>query len=185
MLEALQHFCRGAKLDDLLVRAYNEQPKKLKQSAAFELHVSWLLSMFSLSPIVLGEYEHILAPDSPVRRASVDILAASQERRLLLIVGCTLDTPKPEDANNLRYAREILARDVFAGTGVNIFPVLFNSSMGGPQYDKSEDHFDWVPIVDADSMKLLLEHLRMGQEDRFFQFVSNPTYGLAASSQPR
>jgi hypothetical protein len=185
LLETLQYFCRGAKLNDLLVHAYNEQPKKLKQSAAFELHVSWLLSMFRLSPVVLGEYEHILAPDSQVRRASVDILAASQERRLLLIVGCTLDTPKPEDANNLRYAREILVRDVFAGTGVNIVPVLFNSSMGGPLYDKSEEHFDWVPIVDADSMKLLLEHLRTGQEGHFFQFLSNPTYGLTASSQPR
>jgi hypothetical protein len=185
LLEALQYFCRGAKLDDLLVRAYNEQPKKLKQSAAFELHISWLLSMFGLSPVVLGEYEHILAPDSQVRRASVDILVASQERKLLLIVGCTLDTPKSGDANNLRYAREILVRDVFAGTGVNVVPVLFNSSVGGPQYDKSEDHFDWVPIVDADSMKLLLEHLRTGQEDRFFQFLSNPTYGLTASFQPR
>ncbi len=185
LLEALQYFCRGSKLDNLLVQAYNEQPKKLKQSAAFELHVSWLLSMLGLSPVVLGEYEHILAPDSQVRRASVDILAASQERRFLLIVGCTLDTPKPEDANNLRYAREILVRDVFAGTGVNVVAVLFNSAMGGPQYDKSEDHFDWVPIVDADSMKILLEHLRTGQEDRFFQFLSNPTYGLTASSQPR
>jgi hypothetical protein len=86
---------------------------------------------------------------------------------------------------NLRYAREILVGDVFAGTGVNIVPVLFNSSMGGPVYDKSEEHFDWVPIVDADSMKLLLEHLRTGQEGHFFQFLSNPTYGLTASSQPR
>jgi len=184
LLEALQYFCRSAKLDDLLVRAYNEQPKKLMQSAAFELHVSWLLSMFGLSPIVLGEYERLLAPDSEVQRASVDILAASQERRLLLVVGCTLDIPKPEDANNLRYAREILARDVFAGTGVNIIPVLFNSSMGGPQYDRSEDHFDSVPIVDADSMKHLLEHLRTGQEDRFFQFLSHPTFGLTPANQP-
>src|SRR6266404_3129782 len=185
VLEAVQYFCRGTKLDDLLIRAYNEQPKKLKPSAAFELHVSWLLSMFGLSPVVLGEYEHILAPDTEVQRASVDILAASQERRLLLIVGCTLNPGKPEDFSNLRYAREILARDVFAGTAVTIIPISFTSSMGGPQYDKSEDHFNSVPIVDADSMKHLLEHLRTGQEEHFFQFLSNPTFGLTVSSQPR
>ena len=184
LLEAVQYFCRGAKLHDLLVRAYNEQAKKLKPSAAFELHVSWLLSMFGLSPVVLGEYEHIFAPDTEVQRASVDILAASQDKRLLLIVGCTLNPAKPEDFSNLRYAREILARDVFAGTAVTIIPISFTSSMGGPQYDRPEDHFDSVPIVDADSMKHLLEHLRTGQEGRFFQFLSNPTYGLTVYSQP-
>jgi hypothetical protein len=185
LLEAVvQQFCKGTTLNDLLTRAYNVQTAKLKPSAAFELHVSWLLGMFGLSTVVLGNYERILAPDTPVQRASVDILAASQRSKLLLLVSCTLNPPKPEDVSNLRYAREILARGIFAGTGVRVIPILFTSSMGGPSYYQSEDHFDWVPVVDADSIGILLEFLRSGQERRFFEFLANPTLGLTTSSQP-
>lgn len=186
LLEAVvQQFCKGTTLDDLLARAYNVQTAKLKPSAAFELHVSWLLGMFGLSTVILGNYEHILAPDTPVQRASVDILAASQQSRLLLLVSCTINPPKPEDVSNLRYACEILAREVFTGTGVRVIPLLFTSSVGGPSYYQSEDHFDCVPVVDADGMGILLGLLRSGQESRFFQFLANPTLGLTASSQPR
>jgi hypothetical protein len=183
LLEAVvREFCRGTTLDDLLARAYNVQPAKLKPSAAFELHVSWLLGMFHLSTVILGEYERILAPDTPVQRASIDILAAHQRVKLLLIVSCTLNPPKPEDFNNLKYAREILARGVFAGTGVRVIPVLFTSSMGG--LSRSEDPFDYIPVIDADDMRILLELLKSGQERRFFEFLGNPTLGLTTSSQP-
>ncbi len=184
LLGALRQFCRDKTLDDLLLRAYNVQTVKLTQSPAFELHVSWLLGMFGLSTIVLGEYERLLAPDTEVQRASIDILAASQRSKLLLIVSCTLGTPKEEDIGNLRHAREILAREVFAETGVRVVPILFTSSMGCPSYYKSENHFDSVPAIDADGMKTLLQLLDSGQERRFYEFLANPTFGLTASSQP-
>jgi hypothetical protein len=184
LLEAVvQEFCKGTTLDELLARAYNVQTAKLRPSAAFELHVSWLLGMFGLSTVILGNYELILAPDTPVERASVDILAASQRSKLLLVVSCTINPPKPEDINNLRYAREILARGVFAETGVRIMPVLFTSSMGGLTY-QSEDRFDSVPVIDGDDMGILLGLLKSGQEKRFFEFLANPTFGLTTSSQP-
>jgi hypothetical protein len=185
LLGAVQQFCKETTLDDLLTRAYNVQPVKTNPSAVFELHVSWLLGMFGLSTVVLGEYERLLAPDTPVQRASIDILAANQQSKLLLIVSCTLNSPKEEDIGNLRYAREILAREVFADTGVRVIPMLFTSSMGCPSYYKSEDHFDWIPVIDADGTRILLELLKSGQERRFFEFMVNPTLGLTASSQPR
>ena len=187
LLGAVQQFCKSksATLDELLTRAYNVQTVKLTQSPAFELHVSWLLSMFGLSTVVLGDYEGLVAPSTDVQRASIDILAASQRSKLLLIVSCTLNTPKEQDLGNLRYAREILAREVFAGTGVRVIPVLFTSSMGCPSYYKSEDHFDWIPVIDADATPILLELLNSGQESRFFEFLGNPTLGLTSSSQTR
>lgn len=185
LLGALQKFCKGKTLDDLLIRAYNAQTVKLTQSPAFELHVSWLLGMFGLSTVILGEYERLLAPDTEVQRASIDILAASQNSKLLLLVSCTLGTPKEEDVGNLRNAREIFAREVFAGMGVRVVPILFTSSMGCPSYYQPEGHFDCVPVIDADSMKTLLEFLDSGQEIRFFEFLSNPTFGLSTGSQPR
>jgi hypothetical protein len=185
LLGALQQFCKGATLDDLLTRAYNVQSVKTNPSAVFELHVSWLLGMFGLSTVVLGEYERLLAPDTPVQRASVDIVAASQKTNLLLVIGCTINPPKPEDVSNLRYAREILAREVFAGTDVRVTAALFTSSMGGLSYYQSEERYDAVPVFDVDSMRTLLELLRTGQESRFFEFLGNTTFGLTASSQPR
>jgi hypothetical protein len=185
LLGTVRQFCKGTTLNDLLTRAYNVQAAKLKPSAAFELHVSWLLGLFGLSTVVLGEYEGLLAPHTPVQRVSIDILAADQRSRLLLIVACTLNPPKEEDIGNLRYAREILAREVFAETGVRVIPVLFTSAMGCPLYYQSEDHFDSVPVIDADGMKTLLGFLDSGQESRFFQFLGNPTLGLTISSQPR
>jgi hypothetical protein len=185
LLEALRLFCGDTTLDDLLVRGYNVQTPRLKHGAAFELHVAWLLGMFGLSTVVLGNYEHIVGPDTPVRRASVDILAASQRGKLLIAVACTLNPPNADDFSNLRYAREILAREVFSETGVRVIPVLFTSAMGCPSYDSAEDIFDRVPIVDSDNMKNLLGLLRSGQESRFFEFLANPTLGrLSDSSQP-
>jgi hypothetical protein len=170
----LKLFCRGSRLEDLLVRAYDTKPAKLKASAAFELHVAWFLGLCGLSTIVLGEYEHIVAPNSGVRRASVDVLAASQARSTLYIVACTLNPPKPEDFGNLRYARNILAREVFADSGVRVVPVLFTSATGCPSHDNSGDATDSIPIIDADQFEFLLSCLREGREDQFFQFVENP-----------
>lgn len=176
LLEALKLFCGDAKLEDLLTRAYDIKAPRLNESAGFELRVAWLLGMFGLSTIVLGDYEQIVATNTKVRRATVDILAASQHGKLLLAVACTLNPPKAEDFANLRYAREILTREVFVETAVRVIPVLFTSSMGCPSYDKPEDSFDAVPIVDADQLKILLRLLRAGQEETFFQFLANPVF---------
>ncbi len=177
LLEALRLFCGDARLEDLLVRAYNAKAPKLNESAAFELHVAWILGLLGLSTVVLGDYEHIVAPDTKVRRATVDMLAATQRGKLLLAVACTLNPPKAEDFGNLRYAREILAREVFYGTAVRVIPVLFTSATGCPAYDKSEDSLDIVPVVDADQMANFLRLLRAGQEGRFFDFLNNPIVG--------
>lgn len=104
----------------------------------------------------------------------MDVLAASQSRRTLYVVACTLNPPKAEDFGNLRYARNILAREVFADSGVRIIPVLFTSATGCPSHDNSDDLIDSIPIIDADQFEFLLNCLREGREEQFFQFVENP-----------
>lgn len=177
LLEALRLFCPDTELDDLLVRAYDAKPPRLNESAGFELHVAWLLGLFGYSTVVLGHYEHIVAPHTKVRRATVDILAASQRRRSLLAVACTLNAPKAEDFSTLRYARDILEREVFAETGVRVVPVLFTSATGCPLYDRPEGTLDAVAIMDADGVRKALNLLRTGQEQDFLNFLVNPTLG--------
>lgn len=174
LLESVRLFCGDAELDKLLLRAHSVKAPRLNESAAFELHVSWLLSMYGFSTIVLGNYEHIVAPETSVHRASVDILASRQRDMSLLLVACTLNPPKAEDFGNLRYAREILAREVFGETVVRIVPVLFTAATGCPSFDSTGDGFDVVPIVDGDKMETFLDLLRGGQERGFFEFLARP-----------
>ena len=174
LLESVKLFCGNDQLDNLLLRAHSAKAPRLNQSAGFELHVSWLLSMYGFSTIVLGDYEHIVAPETGVHRASVDILASRQRDMFLLLVACTLNPPKAEDFGNLRYAREILAREVFAEAAVRIVPVLFTAATGCPSFDSTGDGFDVVPIVDGDKMEMFLDLLRGGQERTFFEFLARP-----------
>jgi hypothetical protein len=173
LLSALRIFCNDAEMEDLLVHAHNIKAPRLNVGAGFELHVGWLLGLFGLSTVVLGKYEHIVAPETKVHRASVDILAADQSKNLMLLVACTLNPPKAEDFGNLRNAREIILREAFAGTDVRVIPVLFAAAMGCSLCNR-DDSGDCVPIVDTDKMKELLGFLREGQEGRLFEFLANP-----------
>lgn len=173
LLAALRLFCNDAEMENLLINAHNIKPPKLTVGAGFELHVAWLLSLFGVATVVLGKYEHIVAPETNVRRASVDILAADQNRKLALVVACTLNPPKAEDFGNLRNAREIVLREAFAGSDVCVIPVLFTAAMGCPSCNQ-ENGGVCIPIVDADKMKELLGFLREGQEAQFFDFLTNP-----------
>jgi hypothetical protein len=173
LLAALKRFCPQTALVELLVRAYDHKPKKLKTSSAFELHIAWLLGLCGLSTIVLGEYEQLLAEQTEVQRASVDILASKTKNNVLFVGACTITTPKEEDFMNLVHACEILRREVFGDTSIRVLPVLFTGALGQPSY-KQADEFTYVPIVDADRIGIVLELLEFGMERLFFEFLGSP-----------
>lgn len=172
LLAAVKRFCPG--IENLLVRPYEHKPKRLKESSAFELHTAWLLGLCGLSPIVLGEYERLLAEQTGVERASVDILAGMAKQSTLLVGACTITTPKEEDFVNLVHACEILRREVFPETSVRVVPVLFTGAMAQPPYKPVGDEFTIVPIIDADRIAIVLELLDFGMERFFFDFLGNP-----------
>lgn len=174
LLAALLRFLPNEeRLESLLVRAHSQNPTKPKVSAAFELHVAWLLGLFGFSTIVLGEYEHIVAPGTKVRQASVDVLAASQAQKTLLLVGCTLNEPGQKDFSTLRYAREIVAREAFAGKSITVVPVVFTAAIDDRSYDRIADRLDAIPIVDADDIKALLQLLPNGRESELLGVLQN------------
>jgi hypothetical protein len=174
LLAALKRFCPQAALQNLLVKAYEHNPKRLKTSSAFELHIAWLLGLCGLSTIVLGEYEQLLAEQTGVQRASVDILASNTRNNVLVVGACTITTPKEEDFMNLAHACEILRREVFQDTSIRVLPVLFTGALGQPSYKQVGDELSYVPIVDADRIGIVLELLEFGMERLFFDFLSNP-----------
>ena len=137
LFEALKFFCPESELSLLLCSPHEKKGKRFKPDAAFELHVAWFFGLFGLSTVVLGEYEHIVAPKTKVRRGSVDILAASQRHKKLVLVACTIGTPKEEDFTNLLTTAEILAREVYADTNVRILPLFCTAAPGYPPYRDS------------------------------------------------
>lgn len=172
LLAALTRFCPQPRLQELLTKPYEQRPKRLKESSAFELHVSWVLSMCGFSVVVLGEYERLLAEQTTVERASVDILAAGPNRRSLLVAACTIGTPREEDFVNVVHACEILHREVFQQTSVAVFPIIFTGAVGIPSY---REIGGWVvPIVDTDRMNIVVELLQLRTERLFLDFVGNP-----------
>ncbi|MGH9685537.1 MAG: hypothetical protein ACRD5K_00405 [Candidatus Acidiferrales bacterium] len=176
LLEALKSFCPESEIKRLLLQAEEVEAKKLKPSAAFEKHVGWLLSLFGLSAIVLGEYEHLKAPGTSVRVGSVDILAAHQKSKLLLLVGCSFAAPSEHDFSNLVAVRERLQRGAFADTTVRILPVFFTAALSCDPY-REDTSVGYIPVIDVDRTARFLELLEQGQELRFFDFVANPQYG--------
>jgi hypothetical protein len=180
LLAALRRFCPQAALQNLLVKPYEHNPKKLKPSSAFELHVAWLLGLCGLSTIVLGEYEQLLAEQTSIQRASVDILATVPKNNVLLVVACTIATPKEEDFMNLAHACEILRREIFQGTSVRVFPALFTGALSQPAY-KQVDQFTIIPILDEDRISIVLELLEFGMEQFFLDFLGNPAFSQLRS----
>lgn len=171
LLRALRVFCTDAQMLDLLTRPHEVPPKRLGQGAAFELHVGRFLSLLGFSTIILGEYEDIVAK-TKVKRGTLDILAAHFPRKLLLVVACTINTPKNEDFGQVRNAREIVFREGLVETEYCVTPVIFTAAMGGSLCNT--DGAECVPIVDADLMKEFLELIWEGQEEPLFEFLANP-----------
>jgi len=176
LFEALKFFCPESELRLLLGSPHKKKSKKLKPGAAFELHVAWLLGFLGLSTAVLGEYEHIVAPETKIRRGSVDILAASQRHRRLVLVACTIGAPKEDDFTNVLNTAEIISREVFTGTGVRVQPLVCTSVRGFPASKDIVEGLVGLPIIDGDRLELLLRLIGAARERDFFSFLDSPTY---------
>jgi hypothetical protein len=174
LFEALKHFCPKAALEQLVVNPLSRKSVKLKTSAAFELHVAWLLGLCGLSTIVLGEYEHLVAPETNIHRGSVDILASRAHGDTLILVACTLGPLKEEDFGNVLNVRGILKREVFDETSINVLPVIFTGAHGQPPFRANENELIGIPVMDAERIENLLSLIRDGMEKKFFEFLGNP-----------
>ena len=174
LFEALKHFCPEVELTQLLANPQSRKPVKLKTSAAFELHIAWLLGLCGLSTVVLGEYEHIIAPETNILRGSTDILASVAKSDALLLVACTMGPPKDDDFSNLLNVRGILQREVFDKASIRILPVIFTGAHSQPPHRAIENQLGGIPIVDAERIEILLSLIRDGLEKRFFEFLGNP-----------
>jgi hypothetical protein len=174
LFESLKHFCPEAVLHQLVVAPHSRKTVSLKTSAAFELHVAWLLGLCGLTTVVLGEYEHLVAPLTKIPRGSVDVLASSSHSDTLFLVACTLGPPKEDDFGNLLNVRGILEKEVFDQVSVSILPLVFTGARDQPEFRTMQNELVGIPIMDAGRIEILLSLIREGSEKEFFEFLRTP-----------
>ena len=176
LFEGLKFFCPESEFEWLLLRPYEKKTPRVKESAAFELRVAWLLGLLGLSTAVLGEYENIVVPQTKFRRGTADILAASQRGRSLVLVACTINAPIEDDFTKLLETAEILSRELYADTNVRIFPLVCTATVAYAPYRDSGDGVTGVPVLDADRLKLVLKLIGFGREPDVLSFICNPKF---------
>ena len=121
LFEALKCFCGESEFKELLVHPWStptkakpEKKRTPQESTAFEEHVTWLLSVLGFSAIRLGAHERLRAPGTEFQLGSVDILAAKPHHDVLLVIGCTMGAPSPQDFTNILSACDALRREAIS-----------------------------------------------------------------------
>lgn len=174
----LSKFCAPVQLQSLLARPHSVPPTKTKPQTEFEQHVAWLLGCYGFSTIVLGPYEDLMAENTRIKRASLDLLAYHSGRKLVLFGGCTLNVPKEEDYVQLLSVRSMLLEDWNGDFPFSSQAVMFSGAPECPaKWPSSNDDElmqfvtgDCVAVIDANR---LAEGVRFLQERNEERFLSN------------
>ena len=172
LFEALIRFCSESELIQLTTRPFDQRTPKTKASAAFEQRVAWVLGLLGFATVILGDHEYLVAPETNIRRGSVDILAASQEDRQLLLVACTLAAAKDEDFRNLIACAEILRTEVYTDARVRINTLLCSAAPG--QGSAHEAGGISIPVLDSERLGIALRLIGTGRESSVRAFLTSP-----------
>lgn len=162
LVAAFSRFCDLDKLGEYLVKPAQAEPFKggrRDASATFELGVAWLLGLCGFSIIWLGQTRHEVLKENTVTRFSADILASHHEsKNLLLLVGCTIGSPKDSDIDNLKSIRRVLQDEIFKDTQLHIKPFVFSAA---PELGSKER--DGVKVLDANDIRGILNYVRQNE----------------------
>lgn len=99
---------------------------------AFQAAVAHLLTLAGIPTIDLGDRDKLFAPGTKVEQGTADLLGFHGESRCLIVGACTMNVPRPQDADALLNVtarlRDLLPHD----SGVRFTPVLFSDQRGEP-----------------------------------------------------
>ncbi len=173
----LMKFCSPSKLYSLVVRPHSVAPQKTKPQKDFEQHVAWVLGCYGFATIVLGAHEDLVAEQTRVKRASLDLLAYHPVRKLVLLGGCTLNVPKEEDCAQLLSVRAILLEDWKGDLPFSCETVMFTAAPECPVRSNPTilDSFISLPsgndvrTIDANGLSEALVLLQERKEEQFFK----------------
>ncbi len=174
----LTKFCSQAQFHSLLVRPHFVPSTKTKPQKEFEQHVAWLLGCYGFSTIVLGACEDLIAENTKIKRASLDLLAYHPVRKLVLFGGCTLNVPKEEDYVQLLSVRSMLLEDWKGDLPFSCETVMFSGVPDCPAQWNTPNGNDFMPFMIGDRVTVidvnrLAEGIRFLQDRNEEQFFNN------------
>ncbi len=170
----LQAFCSIERFETELTAPTAPKTQAEREQRSFERYVAWLLSLYGYSPIVLGEFEYLLAAASKVRLGSVDIIAYHKERNRVLLCSCTMGAPEERDYGNLVTVRSDLQsrmnQDVSFAFELAIISCAAQC-VAPPHYSTAAAH---VALFDRGDLKDSLRWLQAGEDIVFFRKLNPP-----------
>jgi hypothetical protein len=175
----LMKFCSPSKLHSLVVRPHSVPPQKTKPQRDFEQHVAWVLGCYGFATIVLGAQEDLVAEQTKIKRASLDLLAYHPLRNLVLLGGCTLNVPKEEDHVQLLSVRAMLLEDWKGDLPFVCEVVMFTAAPECPLRSNPTTWNSFMSLasgddvrVDANSLSEALALLEERKDEQFFKRFS-------------
>lgn len=175
----LQVFCPSAEFETLLTVPSRPKDRRQKEQRCFEQYVAWLLALHGFSVVVLGDFETLQAPGSPVQQGSLDILAYHTARKRVLMCSCTLTPPEERDYGNLVSVRTHLRSCVSSEVSFEGELAIFSSAAECVPPPHYMGQGTYVAIFDRRDLKNALENLKAGTDRQFFNKLDGPELGIA------
>ena len=134
------------------------------RSLAFEVGITWLLSLLGMRPVLLGKYEQIGSANNQI---SFDIVA-SYGKDIILLVNVTTGRVDPSHIDVEKNYRDKLLQQVDI-PNVKLKSILF-SGMSVSELKKTVNNND-VILVGRDELTQVLDLLRKGDTEEARRFL--------------
>jgi hypothetical protein len=172
--QTLHAFCPAATFETMLTATPPPKTRDHKEQRAFERYVSWLLSLNGYCPIILGEFENLFAPPSPVQLGSVDIVAYHTRRNRVLLCSCTMGPPEERDFGNLLTVRSHLLSRIDETVSFAVELAILSSAaqcVAPSQYTTPEAY---IALFDRSDLKDSIRWLNDRVDGEFFRRLDPP-----------
>jgi len=158
---------RFCNYDELIDQLKNPQSvgvsKKADPGQIFERAVSWLLALCGFQTIKLDEYEKFKPRAGKSEYDSVDILAYSREKSLIILASCTIGLPKTdEDVLRILDVTRRLEEELFKENSTKLVPVIFSSYWELGPVKKEAMEYN-VKVIDSNDAAQIVTFLREGK----------------------
>lgn len=127
----------------------------------FEYATGWLLTLMGFRVVNLGGTNHERLDGDPMM--TTDIIGFHDQRKVIILAGCTISDPPNADFDKLMRSREEVARRVAESNSI-IIPAIFTSLRVTVAKDAGMKH--GVRVIDADDTRSVVALLKVGDVAR-------------------
>lgn len=172
LLAVLQMFCPLEQISLLLNEPHKAKAKPLNNSNAgrlFEITIQWLLSTLGFYAVWLHGYEKL--KDAEMEYGTVDCLAYSEEKDLLLLVNCSLTAPDLSEFGKHADLATRLSNQLYPDGRVKVQSTLFTAS-AKPNTGEQKVYGSAIKVFYKEDIDQLVQTAQSGQRLGHLNFMS-------------